>query len=32
MGDDDSNPYPSFVGSNINDIFFYRNRLGFISE
>lgn len=32
VGDDDSNPYPSFVGSNINDIFFYRNRLGFISE
>lgn len=32
VGDDDSNPYPSFVGRNINDIFFYRNRLGFISE
>lgn len=32
VGDDDSNPQPSFIGSNINDIFFYRNRLGFISE
>lgn len=32
VGDNDSNPQPSFIGSNINDIFFYRNRLGFISE
>lgn len=32
VGDEDSNPQPTFVGSNINDIFFYRNRLGFISE
>lgn len=32
VGDQDSNPQPSFVGSNINDIFFYRNRLGFISQ
>lgn len=31
VGDEDSNPEPSFVGSTINDIFFYRNRLGFIS-
>lgn len=30
-GDEDSNPEPSFVGATINDIFFYRNRLGFIS-
>lgn len=30
-GDDDTNPFPSFVGSTINDIFFYRNRLGFLS-
>lgn len=30
-GDDDSNPVPSFVGHTINDIFFFRNRLGFIS-
>lgn len=30
-GDDDSNPPPSFVGGTINDVFFHRNRLGFIS-
>lgn len=30
-GDDDSNPEPSFIGSTINDIFFYRNRLGLLS-
>lgn len=30
-GDDDSNPLPSFVGSNIADVFFFRNRLGLIS-
>ncbi|MGV8919543.1 MAG: hypothetical protein ACOH2R_17380 [Pseudomonas sp.] len=30
-GDDDTNPMPSFIGSNINDIFFFRNRLGFLS-
>lgn len=30
-GDDDTNPFPSFVGSTINDVFFYRNRLGFLS-
>jgi hypothetical protein len=31
VGDEDSNPDPSFVGATINDIFFYRNRLGLIS-
>ena len=31
IGDDDSNPVPSFAGQNINDIFFFRNRLGFIA-
>lgn len=31
VGDEDSNPEPSFVEATINDIFFYRNRLGFIS-
>lgn len=31
VGDEDSNPEPSFVGAAINDIFFYRNRLGLIS-
>lgn len=30
-GDEDSNPIPSFVGNKINDIFFFRNRLGIIS-
>ncbi|WGH28299.1 hypothetical protein 10P302A_gene0039 [Pseudomonas phage 10P302A] len=30
-GDDGTNPMPSFVGDRINDIFFFRNRLGFIS-
>lgn len=30
-GDDDTNPMPSFVGSKINDVFFFRNRLGFLS-
>ena len=31
-GDEDSNPVPSFVGHTINDVFFFRNRLGFISD
>ena len=31
IGDDDSNPVPSFIDYNINDIFFYRNRLGVIA-
>lgn len=31
VGDTNSNPNPSFVGNTINDIFFYRNRLGFVS-
>lgn len=30
-GDDDTNPWPSFVDGTINDVFFFRNRLGFIS-
>ena len=30
-GDEDSNPLPSFVNHTLNDIFFYRNRLGFLS-
>lgn len=32
VGDDESNPVPSFIDRTINDIFFYRNRLGFISD
>lgn len=31
-GDDKSNPFPSFVGFKINDVFFYRNRLGILSD
>lgn len=31
IGDDDSNPQPSFIDQHINDIFFYRNRLGVIA-
>lgn len=30
-GDDKTNPMPSFVGLTINDVFFFRNRLGFLS-
>lgn len=30
-GDDDTNPWPSFVDGTINDVFFFRNRLGFLS-
>lgn len=32
VGNEDSNPDPSFIGKTINDIFFFRNRLGVISE
>lgn len=28
-GDDESNPFPSFVGSTIRDVCFFKNRLGF---
>jgi hypothetical protein len=30
-GDNNTNPFPSFVGSKITDIFFHRNRLGLLS-
>ena len=30
-GNDDTSPMPSFVDATINDVFFYRNRLGFLS-
>lgn len=30
-GDEDSSPDPSFVGQAINDVFFWRNRLGLLS-
>jgi hypothetical protein len=32
VGTLDSNPDPSFVGRKITDIFFYRNRLGFLAD
>jgi hypothetical protein len=31
VGDDTSVPHPSFIGNTINDIFYMRNRLGFLS-
>lgn len=31
-GDEESSPYPSFVGYKLSDMFFYRNRLGLLSE
>ena len=32
IGDEGSCPIPSFVGNSIKDIFFFRNRLGFIAD
>ena len=32
VGDDDTAPLPTFIGKPIEDIFFYRNRLGFLSD
>ena len=32
VGDNDSAPWPSFVGRAITDVFFHRNRLGFVSD
>lgn len=32
VGDDDSNPYPSFIGHTLSSIFFFRNRLGLSSN
>jgi len=31
-GDDDTNGEPSFIGSPINDVGFYKNRLGFLAD
>ncbi len=31
-GDNDTNPFPSFIGYTINDIFFHRNRLGVLAD
>ena len=32
VGDDNSNTMPSFVGNSINDMFIFKNRLGFVSR
>jgi hypothetical protein len=32
VGDEDTCPTPSFIGNPINNVFFYRNRLGFLSK
>lgn len=32
VGDDFTNAFPTFTGNTINDIFFHRNRLGFLSD
>jgi hypothetical protein len=32
VGDDLTNPFPSFLGNKINDVFFHRNRLGFLAD
>ncbi|WP_139795149.1 hypothetical protein [Chromobacterium violaceum] len=32
VGDEDSNPVPSFIGFELKDIFFFRNRLGLIAD
>jgi hypothetical protein len=32
VGDIDSNASPTFVGNTINDVFFFQNRLGFLSD
>lgn len=32
FGDDDTNPAPTFVGRTINDVFYWKNRLGFLTD
>lgn len=32
VGDDSTNPAPSFVGNTINDMFLFRGRLGFLAD
>lgn len=32
VGDDDTNPFPSFVGFKLADIFFHKNRLGVLAD
>jgi hypothetical protein len=31
-GDNATNPFPSFLGTRINDVFFFKNRLGFLTD
>lgn len=31
-GDDNTNPVPSFIGTTINDVYFYKNRLGLLAD
>ena len=31
-GDDNTNPFPSFVGKQIRDLFFFKNRLGILTD
>jgi len=31
-GDNNTNPFPSFTGTTINDIFFFKNRLGILTD
>lgn len=32
VGDEESAPEPSFIGNAINDVFFHKNRLGFLAD
>lgn len=32
VGDDDTNPPPTFVGKTLQDVFYYKNRLGFVCD
>jgi hypothetical protein len=32
VGDETTNSEPSFIGKQVNDIFFFRNRLGFVAD
>ena len=32
VGDNVSNPFPSFVGKTVSDVFFFRNRLGLLAD
>jgi len=32
VGNEDSNPLPSFIGKPLNNLFFFKNRLGFLTD